>query len=417
MVIGARQVGKTFTLQEFCANEYGSHTMVNLFERGDIVELYETEKMAQGRFEQLLLLLNINPNNTDHILFVDEVQESEVFISDLKYINEKHPNFNIVTAGSLLGVKLKRFNRHFPVGQVSFLRVYPMTFDEFLIALDASRYVDLIVDSFVNDKPIAGVIHEQLIRYYREYLCVGGMPESVLRFIENGTTLVGFERNILDDIVLAYKNDMNKYVSTDAEALKIASTYDSLPGQMSNVARKFMYNKIQKSARKRTYEIAIDWLIAAQMVAPCFLVSKPDSPLNRYRDTDSFKLYISDIGLLANASRYSLANIVTGKLGEKGGILAESYVAQELVAGGIPLYYWMSKGTAEIDFLLETDDGVIPVEVKAGDNVRSKSLVTYCNKYNPCYAIRVSSKNFGYQNMIKSVPLYAAFCLRDYKVK
>jgi predicted AAA+ superfamily ATPase len=412
MVIGARQVGKTFTLEEFCTNEYASHTTVNLFERGDIVELYETVKTAEDRFEQLLLLLNIDPRTNDHILFVDEVQESETFISDLKFLNEKHPEFALVCAGSLLGVRLKRFHKAFPVGQVSFLRVYPMTFDEFLWARGLEHFIPEIQKCFKSDKPLATAIHERLLRCYREYLCVGGMPEFVLSYLENGCSLAGLSRTILDDIVLAYKNDMNKYVTSEAEALKIDATYDSLPAQLGNKANKFMYGKIERSARKRTYETSIDWLIASQMVAPCYQVSKPHSPLSSYRDVDSFKLYMSDTGILSNELHVPFARIMGDTLGEKKGLLAESYVAQELVSGGVPLYHWSSQSTAEVNFLLETEDDVIPIEVKSGDNVRSKSLKVYCEKYAPRMALRVSSRNFGFENNIKSLPLYAAFCLR-----
>jgi predicted AAA+ superfamily ATPase len=411
MVIGARQVGKTFTLEEFCDKEYASHTTVNFFERGDIVELYETTRTAEDRFRQLLLLLNIDPRDKDHILFVDEVQESETFISDLKFLNEKHPDFTIVTAGSLLGIRLKRFHKSFPVGRVSFLRVYPMTFDEFLLAVGAERFIPEIQQCFETNQPLAAAIHERMIHYYREYLCVGGMPEFVSRYLENNCSLVGLSRSVLSDIVLAYKNDMNKYVTSAAEALKITATYDSLPAQLSNRSNKFMYSKIEKAARKRTHETSIDWLVASQMIAPCYQISKPDVPLSSYKDATSFKLYLSDTGILTNELHLSFASIIGDKLGEKKGLLAESYCAQELVAGGIPLYYWSSQGSAEVDFLLETDSGIIPVEVKSGENVRSKSLKTYREKYKPAKAIRVSTKNFGFENTIKSLPLYAVFCL------
>ncbi|MDR1184040.1 MAG: AAA family ATPase, partial [Coriobacteriales bacterium] len=319
MVIGARQVGKTFTLEEFCESEYGSHTTVNLFERGDIVELYETVKTAEDRFEQLLLLLDIDPRGNDHILFVDEVQESEIFISDLKFLNERHPDFAIVTAGSLLGVRLKRFRKSFPVGQVSFLRVHPMSFDEFLVAVGADRFIPEIQMCFEKDKPLAVAIHERLIRYYREYLCVGGMPEFVVRYQENDCSLLGLSRSALDDIVLAYKNDMNKYVTSETEAIRIAATYDSLPAQLGNAANKFMYNRIERSARKRTYETSIDWLIASQMIAPCHQISKPEIPLKSYKDADSFKLYLSDIGILTNELHVPFANIMGDRLGERKG--------------------------------------------------------------------------------------------------
>jgi predicted AAA+ superfamily ATPase len=298
------------------------------------------------------------------------------------------------------------------VGQVTFLKVYPMTFDEFLMALDAQRFIALIQECFTKNSPVPVAVHERLIRYYREYLCVGGMPESILRYVDNDASLVGMDRSVFDDIVLAYKSDMNKYVVSKAEALRISATYDSLPAQLGNPAGKFMYNRIEKSARRRSYEMAIDWLLAAQMAMPCYLVSKPETPLRSYRDSENFKLYLSDVGIAVSELHITPASILGDKLGERKGLLAESYVAQELVSAGIPLLHWASQGSAEVDFLMETKDGVVPIEAKAGDNVRSKSLKVYSEKFRPSYALRVSSRNFGFEHHVRSVPLYAAFCLR-----
>ena len=413
MILGVRQSGKTYIINEFCKNEYKNYVYVNLFEQDNIIELYNSNLTSDEKFKRFKLLLNFDLEKEDTILFIDEIQESEKLISELKYFCEKHNNIRIICAGSLLGVKLKRAKFSFPVGKVKMLNMYPMDFEEFLIAMNQEMLIDCIKECFNNNKQITKTIHEKALKLYRIYLITGGMPESVNNMVNIAGDYIKYDKTILTDIVSSYFKDMDKYVTNESEALKITRTYNSLPSQLSNISKKFQYSNIDKDARAREYATSIDWLEASNMIIRCKCIKTPEIPLEGFVDVDTFKLYLSDVGILNNILKLSITDILEDNISLYKGIIAENYVANQLICNGYDLYYWKNNSTAEVDFLLYTSDGIIPVEVKSGDSTQAKSLNIYNSIYKPKYSIRISTKDFGYnpETKIKSIPLYATFLI------
>ena len=415
MVLGVRQAGKTYIIEQFCKNEYQNYKYVNLLENDIIKNLYESDLDSNEKYLRLKAILKFDLDKEDSILFIDEIQESEKLISELKYFCEKHNNVRIVCAGSLLGVKLKRLKSSFPVGKVKLLKLYPMDFEEFLMSMVVDYLIECIKDCYNNNKSMTESIHNKALSLYRTYLITGGMPESIQNMVDIKGDYINYDTTIVNDILESYFNDMNKYVTNDVEALRIKRLYNSLPSQLSNVSKKFQYSNISKDARARDYATSLDWLEASNMVIKCKCVKNPAIPLEGFVDDDTFKLYLSDIGVLNNILKIRVEDILTDNISLYKGIIAENYVANQLVCNGFDLYYWKSDATAEVDFLLYTKDGIIPVEVKSSDNTQSKSLGVYNNNYKPKYSIRISTKDFGYseKNNIKSIPLYAVFMIKE----
>ena len=414
MVLGVRQAGKTYIIEQFCKNEYQNYKYVNLLENDIIKNLYESDLDSNEKYLRLKAILKFDLDKEDSILFIDEIQESEKLISELKYFCEKHNNVRIVCAGSLLGVKLKRLKSSFPVGKVKLLKLYPMDFEEFLMSMGEDYLIECIKDCYNNNKSMTESIHNKALSLYRTYLITGGMPESIQNMVDIKGDYINYDTTIVNDILESYFNDMNKYVTNDVEALRIKRLYNSLPSQLSNVSKKFQYSNISKDARARDYATSLDWLEASNMVIKCKCVKNPAIPLEGFVDDDTFKLYLSDIGVLNNILKIRVEDILTDNISLYKGIIAENYVANQLVCNGFDLYYWKSDATAEVDFLLYTKDGIIPVEVKSGDNTQSKSLKVYNKLFSPKYSIRISTKDFGYNEdtKIKSIPLYATFMIK-----
>ena len=412
MVIGARQIGKTYIIKEFCQNEFPNYIYINLFEQKEIIEIFKENINTDEKFNRMCIYLDKDIDLDNTIIFFDEIQESEELISSLKYFNESDKPFKIICAGSLLGVKLKRMHSSFPVGKVKMLNMYPMDFEEFLIALNSNGLVNEIKKCYQENIPMDNVLHEKALNLYRLYLCIGGMPEAINNLIANDKNILKFDTTIIEDIYTSYLNDMNKYVTNKFEASKIEGLYKSIPSQLSNTSNKFQYGKISTNARKRNYETALSWLLSSTMVLKCPILKKPEIPPLGFIDDDHFKLYLSDIGILTNMLKIKYNDIILDKLLQYKGIITENYVATQLVANNISLMYWESNNQAEIDFILYNDDGIIPIEVKANDNVSSKRLNIYMKRFKPKYAIRISTKNFGFKNNIKSIPLYAIFLIK-----
>ena len=414
MVLGVRQSGKTYIINEFCKNEYSNYVYVNLFENTNVIELYNSNLTSIEKFNRLKLLLDFDFEKEDTILFIDEIQESEKLIAELKYFQENHNNVRIICAGSLLGVKLKRSKFSFPVGKVKMLNMYPMDFEEFLVAMNQEMLIDLIKDCYKKNKQITSSIHEKALNLYRIYLITGGMPESVNNMVKTNGDYIKYDKTILTDIVSSYFKDMDKYVTNESEALRINRVYDSLPSQLSNISNKFQYSNVSKDARAREYATAIDWLEASNMVLRCKAIKTPEIPLEGFVDVDTFKLYLSDVGILNNILKLNIEDILSDNISLYKGVIAENFVANQLVCNGFDLYYYRSNNTSEVDFLLYTKNGIIPVEVKAENATQSKSLKLYIEKFKPKYAIRISTKDFGYEpkTNIKSIPLYATFLIK-----
>ena len=414
LILGVRQCGKTYIINEFCQNEYKNYLKINLLERNDVVNLYKENINSEEKYKRLKAMINFDFDKENSILFIDEIQESEELISELKYFCEEHNNVRIICAGSLLGVKLKRLTKSFPVGKVYIKNMYPMDFEEYLIANDENFLIEIIKECFVNNKPMLS-LHTKALKYYNSYLLTGGMPESVLNLININGDYIKYDKNIISNIIESYFDDMKKYIQTQTEALRIRALYESLPSQLSNSSHKFQYSKLNTGARSRDYELPLDWLLSANMIQKVNCVKTIEKPLKGFEDSDTFKLFLSDIGILNNLLNISINDILNDNLKIYKGIITENYVANQLLANEIPLFYWKNKQNVEVDFLIETKDGIIPIEVKSSDNTQSKSLKIYNGLFNPPYAIRMSTKDFGYnsETKIKSVPLYATFLIKD----
>lgn len=309
------------------------------------------------------------------------------------------------------GVKINRFNSSFPVGKIRMEYMYPMNFEEFLIATGKELLLNKIKECYLKMEAMPLFAHEQALTLYKQYLCVGGMPESINNFIENDLDILKYDSSIISNITQMYIADMKKYVKGNIESVKIEKVYKNIPSQLAKDKKTFRYNLIDEDGRKRKYEAPIEWLISAGMVLPSYKIKKTEIPLKVYTDEDMFKLYLSDVGLLISISEIKYPDIMLERSFEFKGAITENYIAQEFASKDTSLYYWTYGRNAEVDFIIYNDDGIIPVEVKSGNNVKSTSLNLYMREHKPKYGVRISAKNFGFENNIKSVPLYAAFLI------
>jgi predicted AAA+ superfamily ATPase len=410
LVYGARQVGKTYILREFGERYYKNVAYLNL-ETNKTASSYFTENIEPKRILRFLeteVRERIVPGDT--LIIFDEVQSCERALTSLKYFNEKTPEYHILCAGSLLGVAINRDQHSFPVGNVDSLTMFPMDFEEFLWALDEDRLAGEIKTAFDTNESLPAALHTKALDLYRQYLIVGGMPRVVVEYVETRSflTVPDIQNRMIND----YIADMAKYAS-NAESVKIRAAYNSIPVQLAKENKKFQYKLAQKGGTTAIFGAAIEWLNCAGVVLKCDRLEHGFIPLSAYRDLSSFKLYMGDVGLLTMNSGIPRQIILSAGEIENTflGAITENYVAQALANKHYGLYYWTNEGTAELDFVLQKGDEIIPLEVKTGTRTRSKSLNLFVTKYKPAWSIRISSKNFGFQNNIKSVPLYAVFCI------
>lgn len=415
VVLGVRQCGKTYIIDEFCKNEFKYYKKVNLLENSDVVKLYKSDEPSEKKYNDLKLLLDFDFDREGSILFIDEIQVSEELISELKYFNEKHSNVRLICAGSLLGVKLSRLRKPFPVGKISRLYMYPMDFEEFLLAFNQQNLIDKIRECF-NKNESMGLIHNKALSFYRQYLLSGGMPDSVSELIRCNGDYYNYDLNILNDIIEDYKNDMNHHVNNPTETLKISKIYNSLSVQLQNASKKFQYSVIELNAKSRDFSTPLNWLIESNMVQICKCIKRPEKPLLGFVDDETFKIYYSDVGIFNRIVNNDIKTILLDEMKIYKGIITENYVANQLLSSGLDLLYWQGSREAEVDFLISTEnDGIIPIEVKAESNTQSKSLNVYDKLYSPKYMIRISTKDFGYNpdSKIKSIPLYSVFLIKE----
>ncbi len=410
MVVGARQIGKTYLIDKFCRENFKDYIYINLIDNSKIVELFEMQIDTEEKVSKLQLILNKNITE-DTVVFFDEIQESEKLISALKYFCESKFKYKIICAGSLLGVKLKRFNSSFPVGKVRIEYMYPMNMKEFLMAIGQNMIIEEIEQCFIENRKMVDSLHEKLLNFYRLFLCTGGMPEAVKDIVSENLNIINFDSNIISSIIDAYIADMQKYTLNHYETVKIEKIYKNIPSQLAKENKKFQFSKIDKNARRRDYESSMDWLISSRLIIPCYFVNRFETPLKGFMVNDNFKLYLSDCGILSKMLEMPYNKILLNEDIKYKGVIAENYVANELVISGHSIFYWAENQVAEIDFLIDTNDGIIPIEVKADTNKKSKSLNLYIKENNPKYAIRISANNFGFENGIKSVPLYASYLI------
>ncbi len=410
LVYGSRQVGKTHILREFGEKYYKNVAYVNL-ETNQMVSSYFSENIEPEhivRFLETEVNEHIVPGDT--LIIFDEIQTCERALTSLKYFNEKTPEYHIICAGSLLGVVINREQYSFPVGNVDSMTLFPLDFEEFLWAINEEELCEEIKRSFENNKELPGALHEKALYAYKLYLIIGGMPRAVLTYVESGSLLT--VPDVQNKIINDYIADMAKYAS-NAESAKIRAAYNSIPVQLAKENKKFQYKLAQRGGTATIFGSAIDWLHFAGVVLKCTRVEHGMEPVSVYSDLASFKLYMSDVGLLTMKSGISQQTILAaGEINNSFlGALSENYVAQVFAAKHYGLHYWTTEGKAELDFVLQKNDKIIAVEVKTGTHTKSKSLAMFTEKYKPAYAIRISAKNFGFENNIKSVPLYAVFCV------
>ncbi len=401
---GARQVGKTHSLKHFGRASYKNTAYLN-FEKDEKLGQYFEGTLDPKQLIKILSIhteTEIDPHST--LLILDEIQECPKALNSLKYFCEEANEYHVVAAGSLLGVKTAG-GKGFPVGKVNFLRMYPLTFFEFLAALGQEKTRDFLEGYSIYD-PIPNPMHEKLIQILKLYFFIGGMPEAVAEYAK--TEKLHVVREIQGEILNAYERDFAKHAPPH-EIMKITTIWKQIHRQLAKENKKFIFAAIRKSARGRDYEEAIQWLSDAGLIHKSYLVESPKFPLSAYADNNIFKIFLADVGLLGAQSNLSPQTIIDGDLlfTEFKGALTENYVAQELIATKYKEpYYWTSEGTAEVDFLIEEDHGIYPLEVKAGASQKKKSLLVYNQKYAPSKLIRATTMNVKHDGNIYNYPLY-----------
>lgn len=410
---GARQTGKTWIMKEFGRSEYKNTAYLFCQENPALENLFaapfDKERLLNGF--QLLCGFKIEPENT--LIIIDEIQDIPKAITSLKFFYEQAPEYHIICAGSLLGVSLHE-GVSFPVGKVNFLNLYPLSFSEFLIAIGKGQYESLI-NSKTPDIELIKSFSSELKEFLKYYFFIGGMPEVVSTWIE--TNDFNEVRRVQLELLETYKNDVSKHTLPEV-ANKIRQVWDSVPSQLAKENKKFLYSVVKQSARAREYENAINWLTNAGLITKVYRINKPGIPIKAYEDLETFKIFVLDIGLLCSMTLLSAKTLLDGNklFTEFKGSLTEQYVCQQLISEfQIEPFYWSSKdGSAEIDFIFQNDDNIVPVEVKAEVNLQAKSLKLYREKYNPTKVFRFSLSDYINHGNLKDIPLYAISLVKNF---
>ncbi|MGI6573201.1 MAG: ATP-binding protein [Fermentimonas sp.] len=410
LINGARQVGKTYIVKKFAQEHYETLLYLNMEIETMLAKFLETELSPEKiiRYLETVKMQEIIPGKT--LIFIDEIQACERALTALKYFSEQMPEHHVIAAGSLLGVAVNREKFSFPVGKVNELNMYPMDFEEFLWAMNMEKLADEINNHYNSIEKMPEALHEAALNLYRDYFIVGGMPAAINSFLETDSFIKTQE--VQNEILNAYIADMAKYADPST-SVKIRACYNSIPAQLAKENTKFQYKVVQRGGTATIFGEAIEWLVFAGVALKCQRLSHGYIPINAYVDLVNFKLYMADIGILTLQSKIPLQTILSPVEVDNTflGAMTENYVAQVFACKGYDLMYWQSNGKAEVDFVLQVNDAVIPIEVKKGRRNRSRSLRVFMEKYKSPYAIRVSKRNFGFENGIKSVPLYATFCM------
>lgn len=409
ILLGARQIGKTYLLQELGRTHFDGLAYVNFEQNARARELFEGSLFPETLLQMLSAELN-RPITSRTLLFFDEIQSCKRALTSLKYFCEQAPEIPVAAAGSLLGVSVRPGDAGFPMGKVTIEMLHPMDFEEFLWACGRERQTALLRD-FQQSGDFPGFLHEELIRLYRHYLIVGGMPEAVLTYLEHPAAPDWMAvRAVQANLQQGALADMTRYASA-TETRRIQACYRSLPEQLAKQNQKFQYSVLQRGATASRFERALDWLVQAGLVTLCHRVSRVESPLAPHAEPTVFKAYHMDVGLFAAMAGFRPEDIVAAIPGQAFGGLTETYVAQTLSANDRTLYYWESKGTAEVDFVYDGPSELVAVEVKRGQHVRSKSLGVLRERTPNLRAVRLSERSFGRTPTLLSLPLYAAFLL------
>lgn len=409
VIKGARQVGKTWLMKEFGRQYYSSVAHINFENNDRMMKLFQDDFDVDRIVFGLQIEANTQINNETLIIF-DEIQEVPKALTSLKYFYENAPQYHLLAAGSAIGVALHE-GYSFPVGKVDFLDLYPMTFLEFLQASDNGQLAELIKS---NNFAMMKVFKDKLIDSLKKYYFIGGMPEAIFMFKE--TSDLNEVREVHQRLLYAYEQDFSKHVPSSILS-RVRLAWNSIPAQLAREKRKFIYGLVKEGARAREYEIALQWLLDMDLVTKIFRISKPDIPLSAYQDMNSFKLFMNDVGLLSTFSNLDMKSLLEGNriFEEFKGALTEQFVFQELRSKKnlIPYYWSADKGIAEIDFVIEDSGVVIPIEVKATQNLRGKSLKSYYDRHQPEKSIRTSMADFRDEGWLVNIPLYALSQYRE----
>jgi len=400
---GARQVGKTHLLKTFAAQEYAEHVYLNFETDPKLESLFADDLSPSTIINNISLHLERDFDLKDTLFIFDEIQEAPTALNSLKYFAEQAPEVAVAAAGSLLGIKL-RHSKGFPVGKVEFLDLYPLSFTEFLTAVGKTKLSSLLTE-LADLNPLPEALHEECLSWLKKYFFIGGMPEAVATFVatENFSQVRKVQQALLD----AYLLDFAKHAPKEQVA-RISQIWESIPLQLAKENKKFIFSALSKSARGREYETAIQWLSDAGLIYRSYAINKPQLPLAAYCKQNIFKIFLIDVGLLASMSRLpTKALTIDGNIfAEFYGAFTKNFVAQQLVNQHYPLYYWASEGAAELDFVLEEEGDIIPLEAKAGVSRQKKSLLLYKEKYAPSCLLRSSLLNLKHDGAITNLPLY-----------
>lgn len=401
---GARQVGKTWLMQEFGNTQYKKVAYINFDRNLKMRETFETDLDTKRLITAIGLDAEFKITPEDTLIIFDEIQECPRAITSLKYFNEDAPEYDIIAAGSLLGVA-HHTGTGFPVGKVEFLRLYPLSFTEFLDAMDKEQYVELIEK---QDFEMIKIFSNKFEDLLKQYCYIGGMPEVVQNFVNNGD--FNQVRTIQKRILSAYERDFSKHIPANTVE-KARMLWNSIPTQLAKENKKFIYNAIKKGARAKEFETALTWLRNNGLIYQVHKITKPGLPIGAYADLDAFKLFVLDVGLLGALSGLE-AKTILGKyeiFQEFKGAIAEQYVLQQFkTIDDMPIYYWTNETSrSEVDFVIQRESKVIPVEVKAATNLKARSLKIYMEQFKPELAIRTSLADYKKTENLVDIPLYA----------
>lgn len=403
MLLGARQVGKTWIMQHFGEKEYKNVAYINCDDEPRMKQLFELDYNIDRILITIQAITGVRITPADTLIIMDEIQEVPRGLHSLKYFCEKAPEYHVMVAGSLLGVTLGK-GESFPVGKVDMLTMYPMDYEEYLDATGNEGWIELLHS---KDWGLIDIMKPKMTELLRQYYFVGGMPGVVSKFIEN--TDLQQVRTLQRDILEAYRRDISKHTSA-AESTRIREVLDSLPSQLARENKKFIYGAVRKGSRAKDFELAIQWLVDAGIVYKVNRIKEPKMPLKFYEAMDVFKLFLLDCGLLACMTDASADQMLIGDnvFTEFKGAFTEQYVLQQLLALGLKPYYWSNTKTpSEIDFIIQDNQRVIPVEVKAEENVRARSLAQFIKDKPGLKGLRISMKGYVDQEWMENIPLIA----------
>jgi len=402
VIKGARQVGKTWLMKEFGKVDYKNSAYINFDSNERMLRLFSSDMDINRIITGLEIEADCKINSSETLIIFDEIQECPKALTSLKYFYENAPEYNIVAAGSMLGVALHS-GTSFPVGKVEFMDLYPLSFFEFLKALGEDELLKLTENL---DFELIKTFNDKYINLLRKYYYIGGMPEVVANFVQNQDFKQA--RTLQKNILMSYEQDFSKHIP-HTTVPNVRMLWNSIPSQLAKENKKFIYGLIKKGARAKEYEAALTWLSDCGLIYKINRVNKPGFPLKAYEDIGAFKLYVSDVGLLSALSELDVKTLLEGNkiFEEFKGSLTEQYALQQLKTLDLPVYYWTSDaGRAELDFILQIDRQIIPIEAKASINLQAKSLKTYLEKFKPEVSIRTSTADYNEFEGLYDIPLY-----------